>query len=326
MNDQLALSVLAHYDIFSAVPLESEISYADIASKVKLPENRVRRFIRQAMTNHIFTESRPGFVTHTATSAIPVKLPALRAFIGHNTEDGGPASVKVIEAMEKWGASEEPAESGFGIAWGLNVKDGKDCVFKFVQQDGEGDQKGFRMKRIGQAMESMKGDGAYHVGHVQRGFDWAGLGKATVVDVSRGSSCASVDPELSSWLDFIEWYSTLTFVVARRIRWSPIYRDCQPKPGDHMHRARLCRTPSSVRSFPPSVIIIPGLFPRTRYLLATAGPGCRCVRFPIGVPRLARRVLRPDDSAGGSGDEKGQQNPCSRLHHRQVGRCREFGA
>lgn len=65
-----------------------------------------------------------------------------------------------------------------------DLQDGKDCVFRFVAEDGEGDKKGFRMKRIGEAMESMKGDGTYNVAHAQQGFDWASLGKATVVDVS----------------------------------------------------------------------------------------------------------------------------------------------
>ena len=160
------------------------ISYADIATKVKLPEERVRRFIRHAMTNHIFSEPRPGFVAHTATSAVPIKFPALKPLIGFHSEECGPASHNIIEAMERWGGSEEPARSGYGILMGLNPDDDKDCVFRFVQEDGEGERKGFRLKRIGEAMDAMKGSGAYHVGHVQRGLDWAGLGTATVVDVS----------------------------------------------------------------------------------------------------------------------------------------------
>ena len=152
--------------------------------KVNLPEERVRRFIRQAMTNHIFTESRPGFVAHTATSAAPIKFPLLKPYIGFQSEECCLASLKVIEAMQKYGASEEPAKSGYGVAMGLNPNDDKDCVFRFVQEDGEGEAKGFRLKRIGEAMECMKGYGPYHVRHVQRGFDWASLGTATIVDVS----------------------------------------------------------------------------------------------------------------------------------------------
>lgn len=183
-SDYLALAVLAHWDVFGAVPLDGEISYADLAAKVNLSEERLRRFIRQVMTNHVFTESRPGYVAHTAASAVPVRIPSFRWWIEHNAEDGGPAYPKVIQALETWGASDQPAESGFGIAFGLNAKDGKDSVFRFVAEDGEGEKKGFRMKRIGHAMEGMKGDGAYNVGHVQKGFDWASLGEATVVDVS----------------------------------------------------------------------------------------------------------------------------------------------
>lgn len=183
-TDWLALAVLAHWDVFSAVPLDGEISYAHLAAKVGLAEERLRRFIRQAMTNHIFTESRPGFVAHTATSAVPARIPSFRWYIEHNTEDGGPAYPHVIPALEKWGASDQPAKSGFGIAFGLDAKDSKDSVFQFVAEDGEGEKKGFRMRRIGNAMEGMKGDGAYNVGHAQNGFDWASLGDdAIVVDV-----------------------------------------------------------------------------------------------------------------------------------------------
>ncbi|KAI4089578.1 MAG: hypothetical protein LQ344_005293 [Seirophora lacunosa] len=196
-TDWLALAVLAHWDVFSAVPLDGEISYAHLAAKVGLAEERLRRFIRQSMTNHIFTESRPGFVAHTATSAVPARIPSFRWYIEHNTEDGGPAYPQVIPALEKWGASDQPAKSGFGIAFGLDAKDSKDSVFQFVAEDGEGEKKGFRMRRIGNAMEGMKGDGAYNVGHAQRGFDWASLGDdATVVDL--GGSVGHLSIELAS--------------------------------------------------------------------------------------------------------------------------------
>ncbi|KAI4113180.1 MAG: hypothetical protein LQ345_005784 [Seirophora villosa] len=195
--DWLTLAVLAHWDVFSAVPLDGEISYADLALKVGLAEERLRRFIRQAMTNHIFTESRPGFVAHTATSAVPARIPSFRWYIEHNAEDGGPAYPHVIPALEKWGASDQPAKSGFGIAFGLDAKDSKDSVFQFVAEDGEGEKKGFRMRRIGNAMEGMKGDGAYNVGHAQNGFDWASLGDdATVVDL--GGSVGHLSIELAS--------------------------------------------------------------------------------------------------------------------------------
>ncbi|KAI4123070.1 MAG: hypothetical protein LQ338_005466, partial [Usnochroma carphineum] len=128
--DHLALSVLAHWDVFSAVPLDGEISYADLAAKVGLSEERLRRFIRHAMTSHVFTESRPGYVAHTATSAVPARIPSFRWFIEHMAEDGGPAYPKVIPALEEWGATDQPAESGFGIAFGLDAKDGKDSVFR----------------------------------------------------------------------------------------------------------------------------------------------------------------------------------------------------
>jgi len=178
------LTALAHFDIFSAVPLDDEISYADLAAKVGLSTDHTRRIIRHAMTNNIFAESRPGHVMHTASSIVPVKFPNVKSWIGHNGDDASQASVKMVEAMTRWGHSQEPAESGFGIAFGLNTSAGRDSVFSFVQQDGKGDKKGWRMKRIGEAMAAMKGAGGYDVGHIHAGFDWESLGSAKIVDVS----------------------------------------------------------------------------------------------------------------------------------------------
>ena len=184
----MVLGALAHFNIFAAVPLDGEISYAAIAAKINLAEGRVRRILRHAMTNYIFKEARPGYVVHTATSAMPVRNPALISWIGHNIEEVGTSSVKVVEAMERWGDSEDLIESGFGIAFGADQehgKGGKSSFFKFLQDDGEGDKKGWRMQRLGEAMDSMKGgDGTLDAAHVHKGFNWEGLGKATVVDVS----------------------------------------------------------------------------------------------------------------------------------------------
>lgn len=178
------------------MPLDGEASYADIAAKVNLPEDRVRRFIRQAMTNHIFTEPRPGFVAHTASSAAPVRIPAIKPLMDFYSGESCPALSKIVDALDKWGASEEPARSGYGVAMGLNPDDDKDCVFRFALEDGEGENKGFRMRRMGQAMESVKGTGPYRVEHVQRGFDWASLGNATVVDL--GGSVGHLSIEIAS--------------------------------------------------------------------------------------------------------------------------------
>lgn len=142
-------------------------------------------------------------------------------------EDGGPAYPKVIPALEEWGATDQPAESGFGIAFGLDAKDGKDSVFRFVAEDGEGDKKGFRMKRIGNAMEGMKGDGAYNVGHVHKGFDWSALGEATVVDVSLPMFC----PWLSLMVSSLFYGPLVTdngFSTAWRISWPLVHRNRCP--------------------------------------------------------------------------------------------------
>lgn len=184
----MVLGAMGHFNIFAAVPLDGEISYAAIAAKTNLAEGRVRRILRHAMTNHIFKESRPGYVAHTATSAVPARNPTLISWIGHNVDEVGASSTKMVEAMERWGDSEDLIETGYGLAFGVDQEKGEggnSSFFKFLQDDGEGERKGWRMQRLGEAMESMKGgDGTLDVAHVHNGFDWEGLRKATVVDVS----------------------------------------------------------------------------------------------------------------------------------------------
>lgn len=204
------LTVLGHYDVFSAVPADNEISYTDLAAKVGLSTDHIKRIIRHAMTNNIFAESRPGYVIHTATSIVPVKFPNIRSWIGHNGDDVANASVKVVDALRRWGHSQEPAQSGFGIAFGLDTTVDRDSVFSFVQQDGTGNKKGWRMKRIGEAMASMKGAGNYDVGHIHAGFDWKSLGKAKVVDVS------------ITWEEHYAILSDNNCPTARRFCWSPV--------------------------------------------------------------------------------------------------------
>lgn len=174
------LHAIVKFGIITAVPLDGEISYEHLAQKVGLTERQVRRILRHAMTKRYFTESRSGFVAHTSLSAAPYRLPELRAWIEHNIDDHGPASCRMIEAIEKWGDSQDPHETGYSLAFGLGENEN---VFTFFENDGEGEKKGWRARRFGQAMSSMTAGGAHDVSHIRHGFMWKDLDHATIVDV-----------------------------------------------------------------------------------------------------------------------------------------------
>ena len=192
-QDQLALEALNRYNVFDEVPLIGSITYVELAKKCNIPETRLRRFIQHAMPNRIFWAPTPDSVAHTITSAEVVRSPFLYAWLGHNIEEIGPGCTKVIEAMERWGDSEDPTKAGFPLAFDLKEEN----LFQWFESDGAGEAraengevdkfdrtKGWRARRFGNAMKFMMSHGVSASRHVHGGFDWESLGKATVVDVS----------------------------------------------------------------------------------------------------------------------------------------------
>jgi len=173
--------VINEFKIPQLIPLHGEMSFTDIAAKLGLSEYRVHRILRHAMTCRIFRESRPGYVAHTGPSAAFVQNPLLSDWVGFNLEEIWPADTKIAEALRRFGDSEEPGDSAIGLAFSFP----KDKTYwDFVANDGEGENKGWRMRRFAQAMNFMAGGNPHHHRHLHTGFDWAGLGKGTVVDVS----------------------------------------------------------------------------------------------------------------------------------------------
>lgn len=163
------------------IPLYGEMSFADIAAKLDLPEYRVHRILRHAMTFRIFRERRPGYVAHTGPSAAFLKNPLLSDWVSFNLDEVWPADTKLAQALRRYGDSEEPGDSAVGLAYSFP----KDKTYwDFVANDGEGENKGWRQKRFAQAMKYVAGGNPHAHHHLHAAFDWAALGKATVADVS----------------------------------------------------------------------------------------------------------------------------------------------
>ncbi|KAH8202532.1 hypothetical protein TruAng_003340 [Truncatella angustata] len=182
------LHVLYKFEIAKHVPLNSSISYADLADRCGLSEPRARRYVRSAISFRVFQESRPGRVQHNAASAI-LATSTLHDWIGMATEELAPAALKVAESMLRFPKEDRPAESAFAIANGSN---GDKDLFAIVNDQPE------RMARLANAMEwSMRVPGMeppYTVDHL----GW-GTGKGldptwcprVVVDVGGGTGVLS---------------------------------------------------------------------------------------------------------------------------------------
>ncbi|KAE8347522.1 S-adenosyl-L-methionine-dependent methyltransferase [Aspergillus arachidicola] len=172
MNDHTlaaSLHAISHFKVPQAVPLHGSISFSALAAAVGLPEVDVGRFVRRTAINHIFVESSPGYVSHTAASALIATDPQMQALVAHMSEEAFPASAKVVEALEKCPGSGEPGDSPFTLAFGSSFFERKAAQPETLQ-------------RFGLAMSSWsEGDGTQQM---RNGYDWGSLpAGAKIVDV-----------------------------------------------------------------------------------------------------------------------------------------------
>lgn len=64
-----SLQVIYKYKIATKVPLDREISFAELAAQCNLYEPDLRRIVRFAIAHHrVFNEPKRGLITHSAAS------------------------------------------------------------------------------------------------------------------------------------------------------------------------------------------------------------------------------------------------------------------
>lgn len=158
----------------AAVPLDGEASFQQIATKTGLSEDFVRRIIRYATTSRIFNEHRPGYVVHTAASAILATDASQRANIDQNMEVAYPASAKINEAANAV-ASGEPNQTAFNLAFGTDK-----TWFEYMREDDQ--QSG---SRFNESMKYWTSNATYSADHIVDGCDWGSITDGLVVDVSK---------------------------------------------------------------------------------------------------------------------------------------------
>lgn len=111
--------------------------------------------------------------------------------MSHHLEESHYACTRLPDALRKYSLgmdtlAQEPYETPFALAFGDRVESGK--FWDFLRDDGEGPEKGFRLRRFAQAMRVARISSAVDFkGLLTGGFDFESLGEGTVVDVSYGA-------------------------------------------------------------------------------------------------------------------------------------------
>ncbi|KAL5332378.1 S-adenosyl-L-methionine-dependent methyltransferase [Aspergillus crustosus] len=182
-HDMSSLRFIYHFNLAPAIPLTGSITYTELASTTNINEDHLKRILRHAMTNRLFSEPEPGRVAHTASSALLVRSKALNDWVGYTTEETYPASAKLVEAYESFGPSLSPTETGYNIAFGTEKP-----MFLHMAEDPE------RERRFANTMVEMVSTEGYGIHHLVGGYRWDKLGKAKIVDVggSTGHACIAI--------------------------------------------------------------------------------------------------------------------------------------
>jgi hypothetical protein len=171
------MRVIYRYKLVNTVPLDGSASYAQIAERSNLPEQLIKRMLRAAMANHIFAESAPGQVRHTAITRLWVTNPGFTDMVGMHLEEMGIPALKYVDALEKWGYSQEGNET----AWNL-VNDSNKPMLATLGEMPE------RARRFGACMQYLTSSDDWDVRHVLDAFDWKSIDQPgyLVLDVGGG--------------------------------------------------------------------------------------------------------------------------------------------
>jgi 6-hydroxytryprostatin B O-methyltransferase len=180
-NEISALRWLTHFRIFFLVPLEGSVSYVALAEAAKVSVRQLKTVARMAMTSHLFCEPSPGNIAHTATSAMLVTNTSFHDWASFMTEVSVPSCSRLVEASERWPGSTNKTETSYNIAFNTTLP-----FFDHLATMPD------KTRQFASYMKHSTNSEGTAIEHLLNGFDWASLGKATVVDVGGSTGNAAI--------------------------------------------------------------------------------------------------------------------------------------
>ncbi|KAM4056184.1 o-methyltransferase [Hirsutella rhossiliensis] len=182
-NNMVSFQAISRLGIAAMVPARGRASFDHIADETGLDVRTLRRLLRHAMTMRVFREPEPDVVAHTSSSRL-LMMPHFNDWIGCGSDEIWPASVKMVDALQRWPGSGEPNQTGFALA-----NNTTDSIYSVIDADPA------RGARFASAMKAIADSPGYEIDYIIDNYDWASLGPATVVDI--GGSQGHVALELA---------------------------------------------------------------------------------------------------------------------------------
>lgn len=171
----LSQMAVVRFGLAKKVPLDGEISFAELAATANLGVAHTRRLVRHAISQRMFCEPRPGVVAHSAASRLLAQDADVAAWVRWCADDCWHAAYHTCDAMARWPGSEEPGETGFAVANHTELG-----MFEFLAAHPE------RAARFATGMRLYASRPDLDVRHLVEGAAWAWADLptgATVVDV-----------------------------------------------------------------------------------------------------------------------------------------------
>ena len=182
-NHYAARAFIAQFDVAAHVPVESSISYAELASKIGVAESAVQTMLRLAISHRIFLEPSPGHVAHSAASRMLHDDETMRKFFLANSEFF-PIAINLVPALQQFPAADNPTQTAAALTSGTVGEKG------FYEVLAEHPQ---RAENFHAAMKLFAMDPGLSMKHVLNAYDWGSLpNEAVCVDLGGGEGEAAI--------------------------------------------------------------------------------------------------------------------------------------
>ncbi|OJJ05843.1 hypothetical protein ASPVEDRAFT_138962 [Aspergillus versicolor CBS 583.65] len=172
---------LVHFQIFDIVPSEGTITYTELAAKANVAVVHAKSIMRMAITSGLFEEPEPQKVGHSAASLCIRNDQNERTRAAWFCDVSAPTAAAMVYAHAKWPQSLSRTHTAHNMA--------NDTDLPFFEHLAQHPERKAHFENLMKAAGS-----ARHLSteHTIAGFDWAGLGEATVVDVGGSTGHVSI--------------------------------------------------------------------------------------------------------------------------------------
>ena len=180
--DICAFRYALKFQIAAAVPFNDTISYTALAAKCKVDESQLKQALRQMMMCRFFHEPVHDQVAHTAASK-QLTHPGALSWIQFTTTDTIGTAYNYLDAIAKWGhGSQEPNQTGQQLLYNTDK-----YMYDYYEENDEVRTNFSELMTYVSSMNAMSNE------YVGAGYDWAGLGEVTIVDVAGNVGHCSVE-------------------------------------------------------------------------------------------------------------------------------------